>query len=145
MTWLVLLRRFWPVLPIIALGLWGARLDQLRARHKANLAACQADRKLDHANAATAAAKAETGWLQQQVDAGKALVGREAAREPIIIHSRDMVREYAKSDAGRVLCRAADRVRAVDTLDADLAADPRPASGSTSAVPTDTAAPPARR
>jgi hypothetical protein len=64
-----------------------------------------------------------------------------AARQPIIVRSTNTVREYAQTDAGRVLCRDADRVRAVDALDAELAEAAGSASGGTGAVPADAAAP----
>ena len=145
MTALALLRRFWPAIPVLLLTLWAARLDHLRAGYKADLAHCQSGRTIDRANAERDAAKAEAGWARQQVDAGKQQADREAARQPIIIRSTDTVREYAKTDAGRALCRGADRVRAVDALDAELAAPARAASGSAGAVPADAAAPPAGR
>ena len=145
MTAIALLRRFWPAIPILLLGLWAARLDHRRAGYKADLALCQSGRSVDRANAERDAAKAEAGWSRQQVDAGRQQADREAARQPIIIRSTDTVREYAKTDAGRVLCRAADRVRAIDALDADLARDPRPTGSGADAVPVDAAASPAGR
>jgi len=145
MTWLVALRRFWPAIPVLLLGLWAARLDHLRSGYKADLIACRSARDLDRANAATAAAKAETGFVTRLHDASDAYADRTASRAPIIIRSTDTVREYAKTDAGRVLCRTADRVRAVDDLDADLARDPRSAGSGADTVPADVAASPARR
>lgn len=129
----------------VALAVWVARLDQLRASYKADLALCRSGRTIDRANAERDAAKAEAGWAHQQVDADKQQADREAARQPIIIRSTDTVREYAKTDAGRALCRGADRVRAVDALDAELASPARAASGRAGAVPADAAAPPAGR
>jgi hypothetical protein len=52
-----------------------------------------------------------------------------AAREPIIVRPINTVREYAQTDAGRVLCRDAERVRATDALDAELAEAVRSATG----------------
>lgn len=73
--------------------------------------------------------------LEQEAGHAVAIVGatqdyadRLAAREPIIIRSTNTVREYAQTDAGRVLCRDADRVRAIDALDAELAQAPRAAA-----------------
>ncbi len=145
MTWLAALRRFWPAIPVLLLALWAARLEYLRAGYKADLTACQSARELDRATAATVAAKAETGFVTRLHDAAETYADRAASRAPIIIRSTDTVREYAKTDAGRVLCRAADRVRAVDDLDADLARDPRPAGSGADAVPRDAAASPAGR
>jgi hypothetical protein len=63
-----------------------------------------------------------------------------AARQPIIVRSTNTVREYAQTDAGRVLCRDADRVRAIDALDAELAEAAGSAGGGAGAVRTDAAA-----
>lgn len=68
-----------------------------------------------------------------------------AAREPIIVRSTNTVREYAQTDPGRVLCRDADRVRALDALDAELAEAARSANGGAGAVRADAAAPAGRR
>lgn len=70
---------------------------------------------------------------------------RLAAREPIIIRSANTVREYAQTDAGRVLCRDADRVRAIDALDAELASAPHTATRGNGALPADASTPPGRR
>lgn len=129
----------------LAMAVWAARLDQLRASYKAELAQCQSGRAIDRANAERDVAKAEAGWARQRVDASKQQADREAARQPIIIRSTDTVREYAKTDSGRALCRGADRLRAVDALDAELAAPARTASGSVGAVPADAAASPVGR
>lgn len=145
MTWPIILRRFWPVVPVLLLGLWVARLDHLRSRYKADLAACQSGRELDHANAATATARAEVAFVTRLNAATDAYADRAASRAPIIIRSTDTVREYAKTDAGRVLCRGPDRVRAIDGLDADIARDPRPAGSGADAMPPDATASPAGR
>jgi len=70
---------------------------------------------------------------------------RLAARAPLIIKSTDTVREYAQTDAGRVPCRGPDRVRAIDDLDAAIAADPGAAGGRAGGMHSDPAAPPAGR
>jgi len=144
-TWGVILRRFWPAIPVVLLALWAARLEYLRAGYKADLTVCRSDRQLDLANAATATARAETGFVTQLHAATETYADRVASRAPIIIKSTDTVREYAKTDAGRVLCRAADRVRAIDALDADLTRDPRPAGSGADRVPVDAATSPAGR
>jgi hypothetical protein len=139
------LRRFWPAIPILALAIWAARLDNLRASHKADLAACQSARKVDHANAEAAAAKTEAGWARQQVTAANAQADREAARQPIIVRSTDTVREYAQTDAGRAVCRGPDRVRSIDALDAEIAEATRAASVRAGALHADATAPAAGR
>ncbi len=148
MTWAAagaLLRRFWPAVPILALAIWAARLDSLRAGHKADLAACQSARKVDHANAERDAANKEAVWAKQQVTAAQAQTDREAARQPIIVRSTDTVREYAQTDAGRAVCRGADRVRSIDALDAEIADAARAAGLRAGRVQPVAAAPPARR
>ncbi len=145
MTFLAILRRFWPAIPVLLIALWAARLEYLRAGYKADLTTSQSGRELDRANAATATAKAETAFVVRLNAASDTYADRVASRAPIIIKSTDTVREYAKTDAGRVLCRAADRVRAIDALDADLARDPRPAGSGADPVRVDAAASPAGR
>ena len=87
----------------------------------------------------------ESPIARQQAAAIQTYAAALAARQPLIIHSKDTVTRYAQTDAGRVLCRAADRVRDIDALDADLARDPAAPSRSGGAVPTDAAASPAGR
>lgn len=90
--------------------------------------------------------------LEQEAGHAVAIAGatqdyadRLAAREPIIIRSTNTVREYAQTDAGRVLCRDADRVRAIDALDAELASASHTATRGNGALPADAATPPGRR
>lgn len=54
---------------------------------------------------------------------------RAAALKPIILHSRDMVTQYAATPDGRAACRGADRVRLVDELDASLFGSPGAGEG----------------
>jgi hypothetical protein len=77
----------------------------------------------------------ERGFALTIVDAVERQAARTAAREPIIVHSTNTVREYAQTDAGRALCLGADRVRGLDTYLAALTgADPAPAGSRAEAV-----------
>lgn len=149
MTWaagLALLRRFWPAIPIVALAAMALlfRVQRDDARHTLTnersawtASVEQADRRR---------AEQERGFAQQIASATSAFADRLAAREPLILRSTNTVREYAQTDAGRVLCRTADRVRGIDALDADLVdPDPRAAGGSAAAVPPDDTASTSRR
>ncbi|WP_198354403.1 hypothetical protein [Sphingomonas sp. MA1305] len=61
---------------------------------------------------------------------------RAAALRPIVPTNTKEVMTYAATPAGAALCRAADRVRLVDGLDAALfPSTPGPAGGSAAALP----------
>lgn len=61
---------------------------------------------------------------QQRVTAAaEAFADRAAALRPEIIHSTEVVREYAETDAGRVVCLGADRVRGIEQDAARLGLD----------------------
>lgn len=145
MTWLVLLRRFWPALIVLALGLWAARLDRLRGDHLQTLTNERAAWTATLADAEKARLADEARFVQQQASAAQTYAATLAARQPLIIHSKDTVTRYAQTDAGRAVCRDADRVRDIDALDADLTRDPAAPSRSGGAVPADAAASPAGR
>lgn len=145
MTAILLLRRIWWAIPIAALSALlvitraqrdDARqtLDNERSAMTAEIA--RADRRL---------AEAEKRYADRQAAAALTFADRLAAREPIILRSTNTVREYAQTDAGRVLCRGADRVRAIDALDAELADDPEPAGRRTGAMQGNATAPTAGR
>ena len=90
-----------------------------------------------------ARAEQERGFAEQQAAATSTFAAQLAAREPIIVHSTNTVREYAQTDAGRARCLGADRVRGLDTYLADLtAADSAAAGGRAEAVRPDADAPP---
>lgn len=118
---LVLLRRFWPAIPVIVAGalalLFRAQRDDVRQTLSNERAAWTAS--LERADRARA--DQERGFAQQIAAAATSFADRLAAREPIILRSTNTVREYASTPAGRVICRGADRVRDIDALDADLA------------------------
>ncbi len=138
---LALLRRVWWLIPIVALAAgWWWTSRQL-ADVRLTLAGERLVRVQDLADAEKAKAAAELANANRLIAAGDAYAARLAAIDPIIVRSTNMVKEYATTDAGRAVCRGADRVRAIDALDADLADDPRPASSGAGSVPADAAAP----
>ena len=95
----------------------------------------KAEREADRDRAERQRAEQERGFALTIVAAVERQAARTAAREPIIVHSTNTVREYAQTDAGRAHCLGADRVRGLDTFLFALAdADPAPASGRAEAV-----------
>lgn len=138
---LALLRRFWPALVVLALGLWAARLDHLRADHLQTLTNERAAWSSAIADADKARLADEVRFARQQAAATQTYAAALAARQPLIIHSKDTVTRYAQTDAGRVLCRDPYRVRDIDALDADLARNPAAPGRGGGAVPADAAAP----
>ncbi len=93
------------------------------------------ERAADRDRADRQRAEQERGFALTIVAAVERQAARAAAREPIIVHSTNTVREYAQTDAGRALCLGADRVRGLDAYLAALTrADPAPANGRAEAV-----------
>jgi hypothetical protein len=129
----------------LLVGLWIWRLDTLRADYRQMLTNERAAWSAAIADADKARLADQARFAQQQAAAVQTYAATLAARQPLIIHSKDTVTRYAQTDAGRVLCRAADRVRDIDALDDDLARDPVPSARSGRSVPPDGAAPPAGR
>ncbi|MEE8612112.1 MAG: hypothetical protein V3V60_13640 [Sphingomonas aquatilis] len=123
MTWaaaFALLRRFWPAIPIVILG---AALLATRATLADRTATLKAERsawsvEIDRATEQRAIDEAR--WAQASASAALTYADRLATREPIILRSTNTVREYAQTDAGRIRCLGADRVRGIDALDAAL-------------------------
>ncbi len=143
---LKLAKRFWWVVPIAVLAgmLLVTRAQRDGARQ--SLRTEKAERKADHDRAERQRAEQERGFALTIVAAVERQAARTAAREPIIVHSTNTVREYAQTDAGRAHCLGADRVRGLDTFLSALAgADPAPASRRAEAVRADTDPAPARR
>lgn len=68
------------------------------------------------------AAKREAKWQAKLSDERGKYAADQANRQPIIIRSKDTIREYAQTDAGRVACLDANRVRGIDGFDTDIAA-----------------------
>ncbi len=138
---LALQRRVWWLIPIIALAAGWLWTDRKLADTRLTLANERMVRAQDLADAEKAKLKAERDAADRVAAATATFADRIATRQPIILESTNTVREYAQTDAGRVRCRDADRVRSIDLLDARLAA-PAPAAGSGDrAVPADAAAP----
>ena len=141
-----LARRFWWVVPIATLAglLLVTRTQRDGARE--SLKTEKAEREADRDRAERQRAEQERGFALTIVAAVERQAARTAAREPIIVHSTNTVREYAQTDAGRAHCLGADRVRGLDTFLSALAgADPAPASSRAEAVRADTDPAPAGR
>ena len=137
--------RFWPVAVVLLVGLWIWRLDTLRADYRQTLTNERAAWSMVIADSEKARSADEARFARQQAAASQTYAAALAARQPLIIHSKDTVTRYAQTDAGRAVCRDADRVRDIDALDADLARDPAAPGGSSGPLPPDAAAPPAGR
>ncbi len=143
---IALVRQHWK-LAVIA-GLVALFLVTRAERNSARQALTteKAERKADHDRAERQRADQERGFALTIVAAVERQAARTAAREPIIVHSTNTVREYAQTDAGRAHCLGADRVRGLDTFLSALAgADPAPASSRAEAVRADTDPAPAGR
>lgn len=141
MTAAALFRRVWWLVPVAALAAGWWWTDRQLADVRLTLANERTVRVQDLAEAEAAKLKAERAAADRVAAAALSYADRLANRAPIILESTKTVREYAQTDAGRVRCRAADRVHAIDLLDARLA-DPAAAAGrGDRAVPPDAAAP----
>jgi len=140
-----LLRRFWWAVPMIgllaALHITRTTLADRTSTLRTERAAWSAE----IAKAEQLRIEAEKRFATQQTSALTTYADRLAAREPIILRSTNTVRTYAQTDAGRVLCRDVDRVRAIDDLDGQLAEPSSAASGSAGGVPSDAATPTSER
>lgn len=148
MSWVkaaALARRYWWAVPMIGLAV---ALLMTRATLAGRTATLKAERtawtaEIDRADRARL--ESERRFATNLAQAATDYASTISAMQPIIVRSTNTVREYAQTDAGRVLCRGADRVHAIDALDAELARDPAGAGGGTGAVPTNAAAPSAGR
>lgn len=138
---LSLLGRVWWLVPIVALAAGWWWTDRQLADVRLTLANERIVRTQDLADAEKAKLKAERDGAERLANATAIYADRLANRAPLILESTNTVREYAQTDAGRVRCRDADRVRSVDLLDARLAAPATAAGSGDRAVPADTAAP----
>lgn len=67
---------------------------------------------------------------------------RLASRQPIIVRSTNIVREYAQTAAGAVLCLPAERVHGIDALDRELFPTGTAAPSGARTVPADADATP---
>lgn len=136
-----LLRRVWWLIPIAALAAGWLWTERKLADTRLTLANERIVRAQDLADAEAAKLKAERDGAERVANATATYADRLANRAPIILESTNTVREYAQTDAGRVRCRDADRVRSIDLLDARLAAPATAAGSGDRAVPADAAAP----
>ncbi|WP_156361243.1 hypothetical protein [Sphingomonas sp. Leaf257] len=142
---LAALGRFWPLIPILLLAVWGWRVDQLRAVHLLDLTKERGDRRAEVAEAKQEAASAEAAHADRIATATERYAAAMADRQPIILHSKDTVTRYAQTDAGRFVCRGPDRVRDLDALDAALFTPSRSADSGLGTVRSDAATSPAGR
>lgn len=62
--------------------------------------------------------------MQRSTDAVVAMASSWQRLEPVIVHSSDIVRDYAKTPAGTVRCLAADRVRGIEETAGALGVSP---------------------
>ncbi|KQN93841.1 hypothetical protein ASE95_02745 [Sphingomonas sp. Leaf231] len=141
-----LVRRFWPAIPIVVLAglalIFRAQRDDVRQTLTNERSAWTASVE----RADRVRAEQERGFARQIATAATTFADRLAAREPIILRSTNTVREYAQTAAGRIHCRAAERVRDITALDAALYADdPGPSARGDGALPADAAASSGRR
>ncbi|WP_413061943.1 hypothetical protein ACLN6N_06250 [Sphingomonas carotinifaciens] len=138
---LALLRRFWWAIPIIGLAAALLITRETLADRTATLTAERQAWTAEIERAERQRAEIEKRNADRLVQATTAYADRLAAREPIILRSTNTVREYATTDAGRLRCRGADRVRAIDALDAELAYPAPPAGSGADSMPADAPAP----
>ena len=138
---LALIRRVWWLLPIVALAAGWLWTDRKLVDTRLTLANERLVRVQDAADADAAKLKAERAAAERVTTATATYADRLANRAPLILESTNTVREYAQTDAGRVRCRDADRVRSIDLLDARLAAPATAAGSGDRAVPADATAP----
>ncbi|MGN5374574.1 hypothetical protein [Sphingomonas hankookensis] len=139
------LGRVWWLVPIVALTVgWGVdrRLSDARlADARRTLVNERQVRALDLADAERAKLTAERDAAERVASATATYADRLANRTPIILESTNTVEKYAQTDAGRVRCRDADRVRSIDMLDARLATPAAATGGGGDPVPADAPAP----
>ncbi|MCG7349805.1 hypothetical protein [Sphingomonas sp. ACRSK] len=139
MSWVALLRVWWLAPMLVLGGGWW-----LESRSHADTRLTLGNERVAWTAALDDAEKsrlaAERRFATNLAQAATNYADGLAARQPIIVRSTNTVREYAQTDAGRVLCRDADRVRAIDALDAELAEAAGSAGGRAGPVRADTAA-----
>ena len=138
---LALLRRNWRLMLMLALAAGWLWTDRQLADVRLTLANERLVRVQDAADANAAKLKTERNAAERVASATATYADRLANRAPIILESTKTVERYAQTDAGRVRCRDADRVRSIDMLDAALAAPATAAGSGDRAVPADAAAP----
>lgn len=125
------MRGRWWIVPVavclvFALVQWG------NARHHEKIAL---NRKLLIEEMRREAAEQRAKNEKRVADATTDYAERLASVQPIIIRSRDTVKEYAQTEAGRAPCLDAARVDGVRRDRESLFADPRTTESRTGAVP----------
>lgn len=138
---LALLGRVWWLVPMAALAAGWLWTDRRLSDVRLTLANERLVRVQDAADADAAKLKAERDGAERVAAATATYADRLANRAPIILESTKTVEKYAQTDAGRVRCRDADRVRSIDMLDAALAAPAAAAGSGGRTVPANAAAP----
>lgn len=104
-----LMRGKWWIIPVAVLGLLLV-LAKADARHWEKLAkACEMRIEVAKREAAEQAAANQ----KRLADATADFAARTAAAEPIILRSRETIREFSQTDAGRAQCLDASRVDGV--------------------------------
>lgn len=130
-------RKVWPYVAIAilaaALQLTRGTLERVKLEHKTELAELGRQSAEADARAARKGEAAAAGYAD-----------RLAAREPLIVRSKDTVNTYAQTPAGRTTCLGADRVHGLDELDASLFTPADPARAAR-ALQADAGAPPGGR
>ncbi|MDB5725000.1 MAG: hypothetical protein JWQ16_1754 [Novosphingobium sp.] len=132
MTWLgtlAFVREHWKWAAIAALAAALMITRGTLASARADFDKLQLQRQIDAATAAGDKARTETRWANNQVAAVERYAQAIATRDPIILRSKDTVREYAQTAAGAMRCLSPERVLGIDQLDRELfpftPADPR--------------------
>lgn len=136
---LALLGRNWRLILMVVLAAGWLWTDRRLADTRQTLANERLVRMQDAADADAAKLKAERDAAERVAVATATYADRLANRAPIILESTKTVERYAQTDAGRVRCRDADRVRSIDMLDAALAAPPAAAGSGNRPVPANAA------
>lgn len=105
-----------------------------RAEHRAGVLEERAAQAALQAEQAKRDGKRAAADQQRVTAAAEAYADRAAALRPQIIHSTEVVREYAETDAGRVMCLGADRVRGIEQDAARLRLDAAVVAGDADAT-----------
>lgn len=107
----------------LTIALVAARSDARHHKKRADAATLQIDRMQAQAT------KQEADAEKRVADAAQAYAKQAASIEPFIVKSREVVREYAKTDAGRAVCLDDGRVRGIEADDRALEAATASTSG----------------
>lgn len=132
MTWLLIARRFWWAVPILALLMWGLRVDHLRAGYKADLA----QEIRDHARTQSAFDQTVQGYRAASdlaKRAAQANVVRVKAEQSAITERATNDLESRLAATGAAYDRLRSRTAAADPGSTGEAA--MPGTGATSGCP----------